>query len=150
MRSKEVAKTYCEKIMISYVNQVTQTHFHWKKVEDIINRGGGDLVMKLWKADNKTEEILEDSFFVSIDGVQREVLPGEIIHLKPGESITLEPYVYHSFWAEGEDCLIGEVSSVNDDVNDNRFLVPQQRFPQIEEDEPSRYCLCNELPGKYR
>lgn len=35
-------KTYCEKIMISQVNQQTPNHFHWNKMEDIINRAGGD------------------------------------------------------------------------------------------------------------
>ena len=31
--------------------------------------------------------------------------------------------------------LIGEVSMVNDDKNDNRFYVEQPRFPTIVEDE---------------
>ena len=40
-------KTYCEKIMFVRENQITPTHFHWKKMEDIINRGGGTLCIKL-------------------------------------------------------------------------------------------------------
>jgi len=38
-------KLYCEKIMISDEKQVTPSHFHWDKTEDIINRGGGNLVI---------------------------------------------------------------------------------------------------------
>src|SRR5208337_3404677 len=44
-------KPYAEKIMISREGQLTPTHFHRHKMEDIINRGGGDLVMSLWQAD---------------------------------------------------------------------------------------------------
>ena len=46
-------KTYAEKIMIVRENQITPLHFHWKKTEDIINRGGGNLLVKLY---NSTEE----------------------------------------------------------------------------------------------
>ena len=40
--------------------------------------------------------------------------------------------------------MIGEVSTVNDDENDNRFLQSPGRYPSIEEDEPAEYLLCNE------
>ena len=49
-------KSYCEKIMFVRENQITPTHFHWKKMEDIINRGGGTLCIKLWKADAEEAE----------------------------------------------------------------------------------------------
>ena len=137
-------KTYCEKIMIAGDNQVTPTHFHWKKMEDIINRGGGDLCLQLWKADEQSEEIADTSFSIKIDGVLHTFNAGDIVRLKPGESICFEPYIYHKFWAEGGAALIGEVSTVNDDSNDNRFYEPTGRFPEIIEDEPARYCLCNE------
>ncbi len=138
-------KPYAEKIMISRVNQITPTHFHWNKMEDIINRGGGDLVMRLWKADKK-EGLSKDSFTVQVDGVTRKIKPGGLIRLKTGESITLEPYVYHRFWAEKSMCLIGEVSMVNDDANDNRFYDKIGRFPEIEEDVKPLHLLCNEYP----
>jgi len=138
-------KTYAEKIMISKVAQVTPTHFHWNKMEDIINRGGGDLVMKLWKADGN-EKISKKSFSVQTDGITRKLKSGDTLRLGPGESITLEPYVYHRFWAEKSMCLIGEVSMVNDDSNDNRFHGKIGRFPEIEEDEKPLHLLCNEYP----
>jgi len=137
-------KTYCEKIMIAGEHQITPTHFHWKKMEDIINRGGGDLCLQLWKADEVTEEMTEASFEMKIDGVVRKFEAGDILCLKPGESVCFEPYIYHCFWAEGAPSLIGEVSTVNDDANDNRFYESLGRYPEIVEDEPVRYCLCNE------
>lgn len=36
-----------EKIMIVREGQVTPYHFHWYKMEDIINRGGGNLINKI-------------------------------------------------------------------------------------------------------
>ncbi|BCI64551.1 D-lyxose/D-mannose family sugar isomerase [Coprobacter secundus] len=141
--SPKSEKTYCEKIMVSYVNQITPMHFHWNKMEDIINRGGGILALQLWKA-NKKEEKTSDSFTVQIDGITQNIEAGEIIQLNPGESITLEPYIYHQFWAEKETCIIGEVSKVNDDSNDNRFYEPLGRYPEIEEDESPLFLLCTE------
>jgi len=137
-------KTYCEKIMIAGEQQITPTHFHWKKMEDIINRGGGDLCLQLWKADETTEEMTDAAFTMKIDGVVRQFKAGDILRLKPGESVCFEPYIYHSFWAEGAPALIGEVSTVNDDSNDNRFYESLGRYPEIVEDEPALYCLCNE------
>jgi len=39
-----------------------------------------------------------------------------------------------------------EVSKVNDDKTDNRFLEAGGRFPQIEEDCPPVHFLCSEYP----
>jgi len=140
-------KPYAEKIMIVQDGQVTPTHFHWRKNEDIINRGGGELVMTLNKAAAGDEGCLDTiSFKVSIDGIPHACQPNETIRLKPGESVCLVPHVYHSFHAEGGSCLVGEVSSVNDDTKDNRFLEACARFPAIEEDVPARYLLGSEYP----
>jgi len=140
-------KRYAEKIMIVKSEQVTPMHFHWKKREDIINRSGSNLVLELYKS-SKDEKLSDESFCVSIDGVKKQCQPGQRITLTPGESICLEPYVYHAFYGEkGKGAVIvGEVSDVNDDVKDNRFLEPLGRFPSIEEDEKPVHFLCTEYP----
>lgn len=138
-------KGYAEKIMVIKENQLSPMHFHWKKREDIINRGGGILCLELFKADGD-EKLGNEDFSISVDGMRRECRPGDIVELYPGESICLEPFIYHKFYAKDEagDVVIGEVSDVNDDVNDNRFYEPIGRFPEIEEDEKRLYLLCNE------
>ena len=137
---------YCEKALILRDRQELVTHFHWQKVEDIINRAGGELVIKVWKAD-EAERPSEGPVKVMIDGgLWREAKAGEEIILQPGNSITLPPRLYHCFAARGGDVLIGEVSSVNDDLTDNRFLEKISRFAAIEEDEEVLYYLCNEYP----
>lgn len=142
------SKKYAEKAMIVGELQVTPWHFHWQKTEDIINRGGGRLVIELARATPDEKGLSDEPVEVSCDGIRRLVRPRERLVLGPGESITLEPRVYHTFWADsgGGRVLVGEVSSVNDDSSDNRFLEPQGRFPQIEEDEPPYRLLCTEYP----
>ena len=71
---------------------------------------------------------------------------GGLLVLKPGESVTLTSRIYHSFWGRTGKVLVGEVSKVNDDKNDNRFLEPLGRFPGIEEDVKPRHLLCSEYP----
>jgi len=146
-RRQQYPKGYAEKIMIIKEEQVCPMHFHWKKREDIINRGGGNLVIELFKADNE-EKLSDEDFSVTVDGVTRHCKAGDKVILTPGESICLEPYMYHRFYGEkGKGTVIvGEVSDVNDDDNDNRFLEPLKRFPAILEDEPPVHLLCNEYP----
>jgi D-lyxose ketol-isomerase len=131
---------YCEKILIVGVQQVTPLHFHWTKTEDIINRGGGTLVVQLYNATDE-EGLAEDEVTVYTDGIRRQVPAGGTLRLEVGESITLRPYGYHAFWAEGAPVLAGEVSVVNDDQRDNRFYEAPGRFPEIEEDEPPLYLM---------
>ena len=81
-----------------------------------------------------------------MDGITRMVPAGSIVRVKPGESITMQRYLYHSFWADGGVAIVGEVSMCNDDEHDNRFYEPCGRFAGIEEDEAPTYLLCNEYP----
>jgi D-lyxose ketol-isomerase len=138
-------KPYAEKIMIVEENQETPMHFHWAKMEDIINRGGGNLVIDLYQSD-KDENYSNDSLRVKTDGVARTVEAGGSVILKPGESICLEQGVYHRFYGEPGrgKVLVGEVSSVNDDASDNRFYEPIGRFPVIEEDELPIHLLASD------
>jgi D-lyxose ketol-isomerase len=142
------SKPYAEKIMVVRENQVTPMHFHWSKMEDIINRGGGNLMVELHLATEDEKLDPNTPVTVSIDGVERTVAPGTVVRLEPGESITLTQHLYHKFWGEEGHgwVLVGEVSAVNDDTADNRFLEPLGRFPKIVEDEPAERLLCSEYP----
>lgn len=147
LKEEGCPKTYAEKLLISEEDQKCPMHFHFTKTEDIINRGGGNLVVELYESD-ENEQLSDKDVTVSTDGRVRVVKAGTKPVLKPGESITLTPGMYHAFWAEKGHgkVLIGEVSMVNDDVNDNRFYESMGRFPKIEEDEAPIRLLCNEYP----
>ena len=140
-------KTYAEKILISDEDQYSPMHFHFNKMEDIINRGGGNLIVEIYNS-TKDEQLADTDVKVFLDGHYEIVKAGTKLRLTPGESITLPPRQYHAFWAEkgSGKVLIGEVSMVNDDNTDNRFYEQQGRFPTIEEDVKPLYLLCNEYP----
>jgi D-lyxose ketol-isomerase len=147
-KGRDNGKCYAEKIMIVRENQETPLHFHWSKMEDIINRGGGNLVIELCGS-TKDEQLSDKPVTVRIDEIQRTVEPMGKIVLTPGESICLEPRVYHRFYGEiGKGkVLVGEVSSVNDDTSDNRFYESLGRFPEIEEDERPLHLLVIDYPS---
>jgi hypothetical protein len=139
-------KVYAEKIMFVRENQVTPFHYHVRKTEDIINRGGkgtGRLAVQLHNS-TPDGKLAHTRVCVTCDGISRHVEAGGTVILGPGESITLTPYLYHQFYAVDGDALIGEVSSVNDDASDNYFLEPLPRFPEIVEDETPVRLLCTE------
>jgi hypothetical protein len=151
------SREYAEKIMVSRESQITPWHFHWKKTEDIINRGGGNLVIEVYNASNndtlqpgqpfkKGEYDLKTPVQLLKDGVIHSFSPGERVFLKPGESIALPPRLYHSFYGEPNhgSVMVGEISKVNDDTSDNRFYEGIPRFSKIDEDQPPKYILCNE------
>lgn len=147
LKDPDNKKTYAEKILISGEDQYSPMHFHWHKMEDIINRGGGNLMVEVYNATDD-EKLADTDVTVYLDGCVKTVSAGTVLRLTPGESITLPPRQYHAFWAEKGHgkVLIGEVSMVNDDNTDNRFYETQGRFPVIEEDEAPLYLLCNEYP----
>jgi len=140
-------KPYCEKALVMVENQMMPIHFHWRKMEDIINRGGGNLVVELWNSTG-SDHLAKTRVTVMVDGMVKKVRAGGKVRLMPGESVCLPARLYHRFYAEKGtgSVLIGEVSSVNDDEKDNRFLKPVARFPEVEEDEEILYPLCSEIP----
>lgn len=144
---QKYTKPYAEKLLIVEEEQITPLHFHWRKMEDIINRGGGNLLVQVYNVTDE-KKLAKTSVQISQDGRNYTAPAGTTIRLIPGESITLSPKVYHKFWGEKDTSkiLLGEVSKVNDDRVDNYFLEEVGRFPSIEEDEPPLYLLANEYP----
>ena len=134
---------YCEKLMYARVGQTTPLHTHARKKEDIICRHGS-LMLELWSGHpGKTER--GAGFSIRVNGASRQFCSGEILTLHAGERITLTPGIYHAFWAGSPDSIIGEVSTANDDSNDNFFVNPDVgRFPEVEEDEPALICLLSD------
>ena len=141
---KGVGMLYAEKIMISRKDQLSPMHRHVIKAEDIINRGGGKLVLELFMPDAEGKIDPRAEVSVPVDGTIRKLEAGGLLKLEPGESVTLLPGVWHAFWSEGGDVLIGEVSTVNDDLTDNIFRDPIGRFSQIEEDVEPLHLLVSD------
>ena len=145
---KHSAMLYAEKIMISRRDQLSPNHRHDIKVEDIINRGGGTLVLELFAATPEGGIDRHAPVTVLCDGMERTLPAGGHLKLDPGESVTLFPTTWHAFWGEGSDVLIGEVSTVNDDLTDNIFEMEIGRFSEIEEDEPPLHLLVSDYADR--
>lgn len=141
-------KPYAEKLLYLREGQHSPMHFHRYKMEDIINRGGGTVIIHVYNADDN-DNLCESDVLVNQDGRTYTVKAGTAITLSPGESITLFPRQYHDFdvMPGTGNVLIGEVSMCNDDETDNVFQEAVGRFPKIEEDEPPYRLLCNEYPS---
>ena len=143
------AKTYAEKLLFLKEGQYAPNHFHWSKMEDIINRGGGNLLIRVYQSLPDGGMDRESPVTLHLDGCEKVVPAGTQVRLQPGESISIPQRLYHDFEVEPGtgNVLIGEVSQVNDDNIDNCFNPPVGRFPEIEEDEPPYRLLCNEYPA---
>lgn len=140
-------KPYAEKLLMLYEGQKAPMHYHWSKMEDIINRGGNDVYITVYNGTEDNEK-LDTDVTVYKDGKKEVVPAGTQVRLTPGESITIMQYMYHDFIVPetGGAVLLGEVSMCNDDENDNCFYEPIGRFPAVEEDEAPYRLLCNEYP----
>ncbi|WP_214225423.1 D-lyxose/D-mannose family sugar isomerase [Pedobacter sp. B4-66] len=134
---------YCEKLMYAVKNQVTPSHTHKKKKEDIICRSGV-LMVQLW-ADDPSKTIIQTQINTKINGEYTAIVSGDKVTLNAGERVTIEPGIWHQFYPASESCIIGEVSTANDDHNDN-FFSDQNigRFSDIVEDEVAAVKLISD------
>ncbi len=135
-------KPYAEKVLMQTEGRVLPFHLHFRKMEDIAVRAGGVLVVELANAGPDLAR-LDTPVDVSVDGHRTVVPRGSTLGLRPGQSLTIPPRLYHSFWAEpgSGTVLAGEISSVNDDRVDNHFPDYGDRLPEIDEDQPARHRL---------
>jgi len=136
------AQTYAEKFMVIKIGQETPFHFHPRKTEDIINRGGGVLHVEVYPADGI--QLGTGVTTTLVDGIETDVRAGDGIIIQPGQSIQIPSGAFHRFWAEDARVLGGEVSAINDDDDDNVFLEQFPRYASIDEDTQARYLLVGE------
>lgn len=136
---------YAEKLLFIREGQVTPFHAHRVKLEDIIVRGGGNLILACSRAGSL--DGAQDLTQVLVDGRPVAAHDGPI-RLRPGQSITIPRGLQHSFWGEpgAGDVFVSEISQCNDDLTDNYFLDPVGRFARIEEDAPPLRLLWNDTP----
>ena len=119
-------KEYCEKLMFVSKNQVTPIHYHAAKKEDIICRWGRLAIHLVSK---------KPSVRAKVNGQERAISTKRPLILKSGERITLTKGLAHEFWADSPYAIVGEVSTANDDTNDNFFADKRiGRFSRIDED----------------
>jgi D-lyxose ketol-isomerase len=135
-------KEYCEKLMYAQKGMTTPAHTHLKKKEDIISRWG-TLLVQVWSGSPVSPR--GSHLMLQVNGQQQMFQNGEIIALPAGHRVTLVPGVYHEFKPDTAECIIGEISTANDDLHDNIFANPDVgRFPELNEDEAPVVRLLSE------
>jgi len=80
-------KVYAEKLLYLNEGQMAANHFHWYKTEDIINRGGGNVLIRVYNSLPNEEIDYESDVIVHMDGRTYVVPAGTQMKLTPGESI---------------------------------------------------------------
>jgi hypothetical protein len=133
---------YCEKLMYARAGMVTPCHCHHRKKEDIICRWG-ELQVRAWP--ERPDACEGRPFSLLVNGDARQVAAGQPVRLGAGQRVTLPPRVYHEFVPLSAECILGEVSTANDDLHDNFFVDPAVgRFPEVAEDEPPLHRLLSD------
>jgi len=128
--------------MFALEGMTTPCHTHRQKKEDIICRAG-HLAIQVWS--DLSQKTDATPLSLKINGKSVTGTSGQMIELPAGHRVTLLPGVCHEFFPRSAECIIGEVSTANDDLNDNFFTNPDiGRFPGVEEDEIALVRLISE------
>lgn len=137
---------YAEKLILMREGQVLPNHFHRQKTEDIINRAGGVLLIRVYNSLPDGSVDRTGDVRILTDGMECFVPAGTDVEITRGNSMTIYPGLYHLFMPKPGcgDLIVGEVSSVNDDRTDNYFETDVSRFIPVEEDCEISVLLCNE------
>ena len=77
-------KTYAEKLLYIKEGQYSPMHFHWSKMEDIINRGGGNVLIRVYNSTKDEDLDKVNDVHVHIDGREMVVTAGTQVRLMPG------------------------------------------------------------------
>lgn len=143
IQGRDDERPYAEKLLFVGEDQETPFHAHKVKLEDIIVRGGGALMVEF----TRTGSFDLGDWTPRFDGRAVEAFDGPI-RITAGASITIPRGLQHRFWGEpgSGTVFVAEVSQCNDDFGDNFFLEPVGRFSEVEEDAPPVYPLWNEVP----
>lgn len=143
IQGRDGERPYAEKLLFVGEEQETPFHAHKVKLEDIIVRGGGTLMVEF----SREGSFGPGDWTPRIDGRAVDPFAGPVA-IAAGASITIPRGLQHRFWgaAGSGPVFVAEVSQSNDDFGDNFFLEPVGRFSEIEEDAPPLHPLWNEVP----
>jgi len=145
--SKGLGRDYSEKIMLGQMNQTLPFIALKKRAHDLINRGGGDLVVQVHRSTPEHDLDEESRVPIQVNGIAYNIKAGGIVRLVPGDGLTLLPGIFHKYWTEKAGCIVGNISTTCNEAEDYLFLDPQsRRFPEIEPDESPIHLLHYEYP----
>lgn len=137
---------FSRKYLFVQAGQTEPHHFHRQKArKEVTVIAGASVRFELAWADGDT--LLSDKDVdVQVDGIWHHLPAGGSIVVAPGETITLPGELSHiiSVPEGGQDTIMLETSTANNDSNDNIFPFMTPTSVPVEEDAKVRYQLLDE------
>ena len=140
----EPSKVYAEKIIYVREGQVTPFHYHASRMVDTLTEAGREARWWFHFTFHPRRRTRGNPSLCFLRWSSVSCRRGRCGDAGSGQSVTLPPFLYHTFYAVDGDALIGEVSSLNNDDTDNFFLDKLPRYPAVVEDEAPTRLLCTE------
>lgn len=137
---------FSRKYLFVQAGQTEPHHFHRQKArKEVTVVAGAAVRFELAWADGDTA-LSDRDVDVQIDGIWHHLPAGGSIVVAPGETITLPGELSHiiSVPEGGEDTIMLETSTANNDSNDNIFPFMTPTSVPVEEDAAARYQLLDE------
>jgi hypothetical protein len=137
---------FSRKYLFVQAGQTEPHHFHRQKArKEVTVVAGAPVRFELAWADGDTA-LSDKDVDVQVDGIWHHVPAGGSIVVNPGETITLPGELSHiiSVPEGGEDTIMLETSTANNDSNDNIFPFMTPTSVAVDEDAAARYQLLDE------
>lgn len=137
---------FSRKYLFVQAGQTEPHHFHRQKArKEVTVIAGAPVRFELAWADGDTA-LADKDVDVQVDGIWHRLKANGSIVVAPGETITLPGELSHiiSVPEGGEDTIMLETSTANNDSNDNIFPFMTPTSVPVEEDAAPRYQLLDE------
>lgn len=137
---------FSRKYLFVQAGQTEPHHFHRQKArKEVTVVAGAPVRFELAWADGDTA-LSEKDVDVQVDGIWHHLPAGGSIVVNPGETITLPGELSHiiSVPEGGEDTIMLETSTANNDTKDNIFPFMTPTSVPVDEDSAARYQLLDE------
>lgn len=137
---------FSRKFLFVQAGQTEPHHFHRQKTrKEVSVVAGAPVRFELAWADGDTA-LSDKDVDVQVDGIWHHLPAGGSIVVNPGETITLPGELSHiiSVPEGGEDTIMLETSTANNDSNDNIFPFMTPTSVAVDEDATARYQLLDE------
>jgi D-lyxose ketol-isomerase len=137
---------FSRKFLFVQAGQTEPHHFHRQKTrKEVTVVAGASVQFELAWGESDTK-LSDQDVDVQVDGIWHHVPAGGSITVNAGETITLPGNLSHiiSVAVGGDDAIMLETSTANNDRNDNIFPFMTPTSQPIVEDEAARYQLLDE------
>ncbi len=138
--AEKYRKPYSEEIFMCRKGTSVPPHCHLSRMQDIVNRGGGVLTVRILGTRKGMENVT-----LRKDGFTFTVHQYGLVKLCEGESLTIPAGCIHEICADGDDVAVSEISTFMCITSDDYFTVRKPaRSLKLEEDEPPYRLLISD------